>query len=493
MPGMSETELKLLLPGADPAQVAQVLGRHPALRRRACQVQTLHNVYYDTPEQDLRRQKVALRVRRLSVDTGPGDRWILTLKTAGTSVGGLSQRGEWEAPLPDGTPRRAALAGTPWDGLDPDGQLWPRLAPCFVTTCTRSLWQVRQRDRSHIEVALDVGEIVAGGRRLPLCELELELVQGPTEALHILALRLAEILALLPGQASKAERGYALALDAIAMPTRAQPVALRATQPLGEAAATVLSEIWDQTLRNTAVWMQTRTPEALHQARVGWRRLRALTRLWRPVLGAPPDAPALRDFLNATGPVRELDVMRTETLPRWTDGLTAGQPARAAAWAQALEQVAQAHKAAMATASAKLAAPACGRDWLAWGAWIGALAKRPGQVSCGDAAADWPAWVRRRLQRQHRRLQRFDPASAGETERHAMRLRAKRLRYSAEALAAVLRRREARRWVRQASRAQQGEGDRRDLLQCVAWLERLDAPDVVVAYLQGVAQGVLSR
>ena len=196
---MSETELKLLLPGADPARVADQLARHPVLRRRARVVQALHNVYFDTPDQTLRRHKVALRVRRLSEAGAGKDRWILTLKTAGTSVGGLSQRGEWERELADGTPQREDLRGTPWDELDPDGQLWPQLLPCFVTSCTRSVWQVRQRDRSHVEVALDVGEIVAGGRRLPVCELELEQVQGPTEALYALAHRLADTLALLPG------------------------------------------------------------------------------------------------------------------------------------------------------------------------------------------------------------------------------------------------------------------------------------------------------
>ena len=69
------------------------MARHPALRRRPREVQQLHNVYYDTPDQALRRQKVALRVRRQSGGPATRAQWILTLKTAGTSVGGLSQRG----------------------------------------------------------------------------------------------------------------------------------------------------------------------------------------------------------------------------------------------------------------------------------------------------------------------------------------------------------------------------------------------------------------
>jgi len=155
MPAMSETELKLLLPGVDSARIADLLARHPALRRRPRQVQQLHNVYYDTPDQRLRRQKVALRVRRQTSDEPPLEQWILTLKTAGVSVGGLSQRGEWEAALRNATPRLSALQGTPWSTLDPDGTLWPQLAPAFVTTCTRTLWLLRHR-----KLPLDIGAAV---------------------------------------------------------------------------------------------------------------------------------------------------------------------------------------------------------------------------------------------------------------------------------------------------------------------------------------------
>ena len=67
----AETELKLLLPGAESQRIAEQLARHPLLRRRPSEVQALHNVYYDTPAQDLRRQKVALRVRRLRSGSPP--------------------------------------------------------------------------------------------------------------------------------------------------------------------------------------------------------------------------------------------------------------------------------------------------------------------------------------------------------------------------------------------------------------------------------------
>lgn len=487
---MSETELKLLLPGADAMRVAEQLARHPALRRRPRQVQQLYNEYHDTPDQALRRQKVALRVRRQTSGTPLQTQWILTLKTAGTSRGGLSQRGEWEAMLRNATPQLSALHGTPWAALDPDGSLWPQLAPAFVTTCTRTVWRVRQRGGSEIEVALDIGEIVAGARRQPICELELELKAGPPEALHALASRLAEAEAVLPGQASKAERGYALAAGEDAVPVRAREVDLRVWPGLIEAGSVVLAEVWDQTLRNCALLIHSDDAELLHQARVGWRRLRSLTRLLRPLLGPLPLTPALRRFWQLSGPLRELDVALTQTLPAWANAYTAGNPQRQHEWALLLQGVQQARADAAAALRQQLADPATGAGWLACGQWLADVSQRPARTA---DAADGLARLVRRLERQHRQLLRLGRATATEAERHVLRLRAKRLRYGAEAFASVLPRRRLRRWQQVAVQAQQTEGLRRDLSQCVAWLEGLDAPAGPTAFMRGVCLGVLSR
>ena len=494
---MSETELKLLLPGANAARIAEQLARHPALRRRPRQVQQLHNVYYDTPDQALRRQKVALRVRRQTTGEPPTELWILTLKTAGTSVGGLSQRGEWEATLRSATPRLSALQGTPWSTLDPDGTLWPQLAPAFVTSCTRTLWLLRSRSGSVIEVALDVGEIVAGGRSAPICELELELKSGPPEALHALAHRLAAAVAVLPGQASKAERGYALARDEAALPTRARSAALSGQMRLPVALTGVLAEMWDQTLRNAALLAHSDEPEPLHQARVGWRRLRSTTRLLRPLLGAAPATPALRAFWQATGPVRELDVMLTDTLPAVAQAYVDGDPQRQAEWDTVLEAVRVARAQVAAAMRLRLADPATGLGWLVWGEWLTAVAQSPahaeGQETKATDANHWPAWVAQRLRRQHKRLTQLGKTAHSDAERHALRLRAKRLRYGAEAFASLLPKRRALRWQQDAGRAQLDEGRLRDLRQCVLWLSQLAVPAGPLAFMRGVCAGLLSR
>src|SRR5690606_25182747 len=83
-----ETELKLLLrPETLPALLA-----HPLLGGQRPRPRRLRNTYVDTPALDLMARGLAVRERRIGRST------LLTVKTAGTSIGGLSVRGEWEGP-----------------------------------------------------------------------------------------------------------------------------------------------------------------------------------------------------------------------------------------------------------------------------------------------------------------------------------------------------------------------------------------------------------
>ena len=96
------------------------------------------------------------------------------------------------------------------------------LAPVFVTNFDRTNWTVRRRDRSSVEVSLDVGQIVVHDKTMALCELELELLAGAPSVLFDVAQQIAHGIALLPEVRSKAERGYALAESSIHEPLRAQ-------------------------------------------------------------------------------------------------------------------------------------------------------------------------------------------------------------------------------------------------------------------------------
>ena len=71
VPRPEEIELKLALPTADPQGLARRLARAPLLARRKPTRQPLHNIYYDTPGQDLYEERVALRLRRVGSSTDP--------------------------------------------------------------------------------------------------------------------------------------------------------------------------------------------------------------------------------------------------------------------------------------------------------------------------------------------------------------------------------------------------------------------------------------
>ena len=59
----AELEIKLALPAPNPAGLAQQLARLPALARRQPVHKQVDNIYYDTPAQVLRAQRMALRLR----------------------------------------------------------------------------------------------------------------------------------------------------------------------------------------------------------------------------------------------------------------------------------------------------------------------------------------------------------------------------------------------------------------------------------------------
>jgi inorganic triphosphatase YgiF len=181
----------------------------------------LANVYYDTPDQALARNRAALRVRR------QGSQWLQTLKTAAVSTSGLSARHEWEVPLQnDALSVDAFVAHNAAEAADYVRPHAAALAPLFRTDFTRRLWHVAA-DGGEIEIALDAGAILIPGTqaREPIDELELEWKPAAdstlsedaiAERLHAWTetLRTA-VTGLTPLDISKAQRGYQLREKAI--------------------------------------------------------------------------------------------------------------------------------------------------------------------------------------------------------------------------------------------------------------------------------------
>ncbi len=402
-----EIELKLALPTSDPSSLAKLLARVPILARRKPTHQQVHNVYYDTPEQLLRQQRVALRIRRVGSAAQP--RWLQTLKTGGRGNSALSQRGEWEVGVPSPTLALEALQATPWPKIDPDGSVFAALVPAFSTSFTRTSWVVRRRDASVVEVALDIGHLIAGDTRAPICELELELLAGPPAALFDIAQQIARTIAVLPLTQSKSERGYRLAQNGLDTPLHARPPQLTKALSLPEAAASVLREMFNQFSTNLHALRSSDDPEAVHHARIGWRRFRSAVRLFKPVLvpGAMPAWQPLQLLLGLLGELRDLDVAWSDTLPALAKAYSAGNAQRADAWramAHSLQQAADLQRKAVRYA---LLEPAVGATLLATTQWLEGLVTLPVPAGArGAAKLSLRRWSRLRMARMHRQLER---------------------------------------------------------------------------------------
>ena len=488
---VQEIELKLALPTSDPAGLAKRLARIPVLARRKAQQLRLHTVYYDTPEQVLRQQRVALRLRRVGSEARP--RWLQTLKIGGADDSALSQRGEWEVPVPGAALKRSVLKDTPWSRLDPDGTVFRALAPCFATTFHRTSWTVRRRDGSMVEVSLDIGHIEAGEQRSAICELELELLAGPPQALFDIAELIARHIAVLPATQSKAERGFALAQGVIDRPVRAQPPVLGPRLSVTQAAQQVLRESFSQFTSNLSALRSSDDAEVVHQARVAWRRFRSARHLFRSSLPADtvPSWLPLQPLLTFLGELRDLDVARIETLPPLADAYTAGEPRRAAEWQALSASLLQAATLQRKAVRFALQVPTVGVCLLTTTQWIEGLSTVPAAGSSDEQPQEaLPRWARQRTAHLHRQLKRALKQAPDAEQQHRVRILAKRLRYGIEALRPLLPKQKAKPWHAQALQLQTTLGLRRDVLQASTLALQLETQRGLSEFLRGVAVGL---
>ncbi|OYU73268.1 MAG: inorganic triphosphatase, partial [Burkholderiales bacterium PBB5] len=221
-----------------------------------------------------------------------GQTWVQTLKAEGNSP---LQRHEHEVVLPAGAEPLLDLARH--DGSAAGAALRRVLAGAADATLVERYATEVQRTRrllrsggATIELALDEGGITAGRRRLPMSELELELLAGPAQALLAVAGRWAQRFGLLLDVRSKSERGQTLANAAaddphpgLCAPVKARPLRLPADVGLAQALAAMLANPLQQVLANASSLCDgPAAPEHLHQLRVGLRRLRTVLRLYGP-------------------------------------------------------------------------------------------------------------------------------------------------------------------------------------------------------------------
>jgi len=487
LPAPQEVELKLSLPLADPKSLAEQLARVPVLSRRRATHQTLHNIYYDTPDQQLRQQRAVLRLRRVGDATAP--RWLQTFKTGTSDTSALSQRGEWESPVDAAALSLQALEGTTWSDIDADGSLFAALEPCFVTAFERTIWLVRRRDASVVEVALDLGRIEANGKFAPICELELELKAGLPSALFEIAAEIARTVAVLPSSMSKGQRGYSLAQDGLNRPTRSQLPHLAKDMPVLQLAQQVLRSAFTQFTSNLEGLLGSDAPELVHQARIGWRRFKSAQRMFRKLLpvAAPEPSGALCILLVNLGELRNLDVARTETLPALVDVFTMGDTRRTQSWQAMMSLLTQANDLQRTTVRQALQRPEAGASLLTIQQWLENLSADGQLMSVSRVSLH--DWVKRRMQRLNKQLKDASRVADTPVQWHHVRLLAKRLRYGTENLQDLMPRRLVKLGLQHATTLQGSIGATRDIAQLSDLVVKLEMAPCVAEFLRGFAVG----
>jgi len=291
-----EAELKFELD----RRAAEKVACHPALADASHKTQSQTSVYFDTAKGKVRKAGYSLRVRQA------GEDHIQTVKTNGGGAG-LFDRGEWEAPVEGLTVDTKALKQTPLGKLKKlDGKLEPQVR----SEVERATWLI-DRDGSLVEVALDSGSVCAGEEEQIFRELELELRAGDPTAMFDLAKQIGQDVPLEIGVLSKEQRGRMLAEGALDHEQKARSPDIDDDMTAGQVFAAIVHECIRHFRLNQAMIIAERDPDALHQARVAMRRLRAAFSLFGPAIrqgSLEPLKAELRDFLEPFGRARNLDV-----------------------------------------------------------------------------------------------------------------------------------------------------------------------------------------
>ncbi|MEM7442600.1 MAG: CYTH and CHAD domain-containing protein [Pseudomonadota bacterium] len=462
-----EVELKLVTDAEGISALAEtpVLGGRPTVRR-------IESTYYDTADRRLAGRGIALRVRKV------GRRYIQTIKTAGKgSAGGLSRRGEWEWPVTSATPDLSVIDDHAVVGML--GLIRPNeLRAVYSTKVRRSTHILRLADTT-IELALDDGEIVAGSRRQPLHEVELELQEGDIERLYEVALDLHYQHPLGIDPRSKAARGEALAADSAPAPRFQSPVDLPPDVTVDDGLAAMLGDCLTQWTENLPAALDGTDPEGIHQARVALRRLRSAVQLFRPVIGAADHTSLknqVRDIAGAMGPARDLDVFIDEILGPVAAAMPDDQSlVLLGKAAETLRQngYQQAHTA--------LAGPQATEMALRVGHWIATRGWRQQPYSPMVEWLDRPM-VDLADKLLHKRLRAVLKRGRGfkglpEAERHEVRIATKKLRYAVDFCSPLYEARSTKSFFKQLKRLQTLLGHLQDQAMAASVLGQLESEE----------------
>ena len=329
---MHELELKF----AVPSYQQSVLRKN--IDTKTAQQQRLSAYYFDTPNQDLAKKGIALRIRF------EDNQWVQTLKTAGD---GVAKRVELNTVL--------SLTGTP-DTLDvsslvpdvsliteptvvaqltsimPLDQLAQALTVQYFTDVQRTSRQIK-KNNSRIEIAYDIGKVGIGRlnsqkhannhglTQSDIHEIEFELLEGDPSDLIDIAKTWCKKYKLYLSTVTKAQRGsLLLANKQYAQPVKADLAVLQLHKGISQFAflQAVVNNCLVQILPNaSAIAEGSPDGNLVHQLRVGIRRLRTALKHFKfaPDYIDPNWLMVLKQTFSLLGEYRDKEILQIKTQP----------------------------------------------------------------------------------------------------------------------------------------------------------------------------------
>jgi CHAD domain-containing protein len=402
--------------------------RRPTTRR-------LRQVYWDTADHRLGRAGLAVATQTAGTRRTQVGRNI-RLPPAGGRV--LHQQ---DGPLDSDGLDLTRLALLP--GSDPT--LVTRLAaemfvPVFALDLARTSWPLVWGE-TQLTLALETGAIDSTAGTAQFCQIGLNLTGGPPPGLYDFAERLLRALPARLAAHDPVQLGYRLIAGADWWPTnRNGTAALSPDMTVRQGVMAIGRAATSAVRAEVAALAESIAPAQIHETRVALRRLRSVLSAFRAAL---PD-PALQGIgrelgalAKILGRARELDVFLAETLDPLSQASGEETALRGLRLTAAVLRENAAATARKAACTAEFAGLSC-----RLGAWFDAgLWPEPSDPAIATLL-DQPFtdYAEALLRKDHRKLLAAaavkDPNPA---ELHALRIRAKRLRYAAEFVRSLFR------------------------------------------------------
>lgn len=408
-----ETELKFL----SSPEAARALQETPLLAHaQPGGTQQLNTIYFDTPDHSLKDKGIVVRVRR------SGNRLLQSVK-----YGAGITRGEWEHELDQAFPDPALVGDDAGLSILHKKKITSALQPIFETDVERTSY-LCQSNGAQIEVSFDQGEIKHDGQRLPINELELELREGaPSELFAIAEIIVASVPVTL-SFVSKAERGFLLAEGAWGKAQKASTPELVPGMEAGEAFKAICHNCLHMFMLNTAMFEgSNEAVELVHQSRIAIRRLRAAMSFFKPI-ACDADYDGLRQELkwisDLLGAARDLDVWQTQTLVQAKSSSESGLEILAG-------HLEDRRREAHAHLRAALSSERLRQLLLHFTLWLERDHRHLGLKSSASSVESFlDGHLAKKIDKLVKRGRDLDELD--EKEQHALRIRAKKLRYTAE-------------------------------------------------------------